>query len=204
MSLKRENLRLEELNRALAGRMQADRVAKHLETALETCPHCGCSDLAEPAYRELIEQLRLAMVVHADETGWRIGTMNAWLWVFTNRETTVYLIRSGKGARGHEAVIQRLGEIFEGVLVSDCFSAYDKDRLDEWLKQKCFAHLLKDLTAMKETARAAAAAFITETTGCLKDAVDLKKSRENADPEQDANVFTLSNGLTASSAITPI
>jgi len=142
------------------------------------------ADLAEPAYRELIEQLRLAMVVHADETGWRIGTVNAWLWVFTNCETTVYLIRSGKGARGHEAVVQILGEIFEGVLVSDCFSAYDKDRLDEWLKQKCFAHLFKDLTAMKETARAAAAAFITETAGCLKDAVDLKKSKAKTDPEQ--------------------
>jgi hypothetical protein len=37
------------------------------------------ANLAEPAYRDLIGQLRLAMVVHADETGWRIGTLNAWL-----------------------------------------------------------------------------------------------------------------------------
>ena len=42
---------------------------------------------------------RRAVVVHADETGWRIGTLNAWLWVFTNQDTTVYLIRSGEGAR---------------------------------------------------------------------------------------------------------
>lgn len=48
----------------------------------------------------MTDPVKLAMVVHADETGWRIGTMNAWLWVFTNCETTVYLIRSGKGAPG--------------------------------------------------------------------------------------------------------
>ena len=43
-------------------------------------------------------------------------------------------------------------------MFSDCFSARDKERLHEGLKQTtCFAHLFKELTAMKETARAAAA-----------------------------------------------
>ncbi len=122
------------------------------------------------------------MVVHADETGWRIGTLSAWLWVFTNQDTTVYLVRSGKGARGHEAIIEILGKSFGGVLVSDCFSAYDKDKLDEWLKQKCFAHLLKDLVAMKETGRATIAAFLAETTGCLKKAIELKQNKADIDP----------------------
>ncbi|MAF57353.1 MAG: hypothetical protein CMK03_05415 [Ponticaulis sp.] len=137
---------------------------------------------AEPAYRELVEQLRRAMVVHVDETGWRVGTVNAWLWVFTNQDATVYVIRSGEGARGHEAIIEVLGENFGGALVSDCFSAYDKDKLDDWLKQKCFAHLLKDLGMMKETGRVQIAAFITETTACLKVAIALKEHRADLDP----------------------
>lgn len=139
--------------------------------------------LADPAYRELIKQLRLAMVVHADETGWRVGTLNAWLWVFTNQHTTVFLIRSGEGARGHEAIIEILGTRFAGVLVSDCFSAYDKDKLDEWLKQKCFAHLLKDLGVMKEAGRTTIAAFLTETTACLKQAIELKKRKAEVSAE---------------------
>jgi Transposase IS66 family len=37
--------------------------------------------------------IRRCTVAHADETGWRIGTLSAWLWVFTNRQVTVYTIR---------------------------------------------------------------------------------------------------------------
>lgn len=77
---------------------------------------------ALPVYENLAEALRKCTVVHADETGWRIGTLSAWLWVFTNQEITVYAIRP---SRGHEVVLDILGREFKGVLVSDCFLAYD-------------------------------------------------------------------------------
>ena len=73
------------------------------------------ADQALPVYEELVETLRESAVVHADETGWRIGTLSAWLWVFTNRETTVYTIRH---SRGHEVVVDILGAEFAGVLNS--------------------------------------------------------------------------------------
>ena len=44
------------------------------------------AETARPVYQELIEVIRRSSVVHADETGWRIGTLSAWLWVFTNQE----------------------------------------------------------------------------------------------------------------------
>jgi hypothetical protein len=66
------------------------------------------AEQARPVYEELVEALRMSSVVHADETGWRIGTLAAWLWVFTNRETTVYTIRS---SRGHEVVVDILGGV---------------------------------------------------------------------------------------------
>ncbi len=37
---------------------------------------------AGPVYVELIELVRRLAQVHVDETGWRIGTLSAWLWVF--------------------------------------------------------------------------------------------------------------------------
>lgn len=34
---------------------------------------------AEPIYQELVEAIRGSAVVHADETGWRIGVLSSWL-----------------------------------------------------------------------------------------------------------------------------
>ena len=95
---------------------------------------CKCLDRlldkAEPLYNELIERIRQCSVVHADETGWRIGDLSAWLWVFTNSQICVYTIRKGKGARGHEAILEVFGRAFHGTLVIDCFVASDKDCFD--------------------------------------------------------------------------
>ena len=43
------------------------------------------ADLARPTYELLLEALRQSHVVHADETGWRVGRLNAWLWVFSSK-----------------------------------------------------------------------------------------------------------------------
>jgi transposase len=37
------------------------------------------ADLARPTHELLLEALRQSHVIHADETGWRIGRLNAWL-----------------------------------------------------------------------------------------------------------------------------
>ena len=55
---------------------------------LQVCPGAfiraeqRLADLARPTYELLLEALRQSHVVHADETGWRVGRLNAWLWVF--------------------------------------------------------------------------------------------------------------------------
>ena len=96
---------------------------------------------ARPVYEELIELISQSAIVHADETGWRIGPLSAWLWVFTNQQITVYTVEE---SRGHEVVIEILGQEFAGILSSDCFAAYDHQALADWLKQKCLGHILKD------------------------------------------------------------
>ncbi|GAG26472.1 unnamed protein product [marine sediment metagenome] len=51
---------------------------------------------ARPVYKKLVAALRECVAVHSNEIGWRIGTLSAWLWVFTNQEITVYTIRKSR------------------------------------------------------------------------------------------------------------
>jgi transposase len=136
----------------------------------------GLAKMARPVYQELLEAVRHCSVVHADETGWRIGILAAWLWVFTNREISVYAIRDN---RSSDVVVEVLGEEFKGVLVSDCFLAYDQQRLADWFKQKCIAHLLKELAEMHERKTGRAVCFAQELTGLLQAALALKAEKPN-------------------------
>jgi transposase len=137
------------------------------------------SETARPVYQELIEVIRRSMVVHADETGWRIGTLSAWLWVFANQEATIYAIRDN---RSSDVVVEILGEKFKGILASDCFVAYDDKRLTDWLKQKCFSHLLKDLKGMEESKTGRAVRFAQQLTTLLRAALALKAEKACLDP----------------------
>ena len=134
---------------------------------------------AQPVYAELLEAIRQCSVVNADETGWRIGTLAAWLWVFTHREVTVYAIRDN---RSSDVVIDILGEQFQGILTTDCYLAYDDRKLKEWLKQKCVGHLLKDLKEMKESKSGRALHFARQVTIILQEALALKAEKAGLDP----------------------
>jgi transposase len=83
------------------------------------------AELAKPTYELLIDALRRCGVVHADETGWRINAVNAWLWVFSNKDLTIYTIRTGPGSRGHEVPQGILGPDFDGYLIVDGGKAYE-------------------------------------------------------------------------------
>jgi transposase len=137
------------------------------------------AEIARPVYQDLIDVVQHSSVVHADETGWRIGILSAWLWVFANQEATVYAIRDN---RSSDVVVEILGKKFRGILVSDCFVAYDDQRLKAWLKQKCLSHLLKGLKEMEESKTGRAVHFARDGTAVLQAALLLKAERPNLDP----------------------
>ena len=89
-----------------------------------------------PTYTDLQTQLRQSPAVHVDETGWKVGGHSAWLWVFTNDQLSLYTIDH----RDHTVVERMLGQDFDGVLISDCFLAYDPLTYN---KSKCVGHLLR-------------------------------------------------------------
>jgi hypothetical protein len=85
------------------------------------------------------QQLRAGAYVNADETGWRVGGVNHWLWALTNPDCTLYQVDK----RRSSAVVRRvLGERYAGHVVSDFLPTYNKL---PYKSQKCIPHLLRDI-----------------------------------------------------------
>src|SRR5512135_1747958 len=127
--------------------------------------------LARPSYDGLIEAARRSPVQHADETGWKIGGHPAWLWDFADRHATIYVIRR---SRGHEVAEEVLGSDYRGVLVSDCFPAYDPLAC---LKSKCAAHLLRRCSELARSQVRGAVRFPRRVATLLRKALALTRRR---------------------------
>lgn len=91
-----------------------------------------------PAYARLIRLMRKQVAIHIDETGWRVDGQNHWLWVFVNEVVALYLVSHSRGSKVPNAL---LGQDFQGVVISDFFSAYSPLEVE---KAKCWVHLLRD------------------------------------------------------------
>jgi transposase len=81
--------------------------------------------------------------VSVDETGWHQGHQRAWLWVAVTTWVTVFVVRL---SRGGEVARDLVGAAFDGILVTDRWSAYNWYPV-RW-RQLCWAHLLRDIEAM--------------------------------------------------------
>lgn len=93
-------------------------------------------------YHRLKLTLRLAGVVYADETGWRVNGKNGQLWTLTNQDHTLYHVDP---SRGGNVVAELLGKAFGAdgqTLVSDFYAVYDQF---DAAQQKCLTHLLREL-----------------------------------------------------------
>jgi transposase len=122
-------------------------------------------------YADLQTQLRQSAVVHVDETGWKVGGHSAWLWVFTNDQLTFYVIDPH---RDHAVVERILGHDFAGVLITDCFLAYDPLT---YAKSKCVGHLLRRCHTLVESANASAIRFSEQAACLFRGALKLKERK---------------------------
>ena len=91
-----------------------------------------------PAYARLLALMRQQAAIHIDETSWRVEGVPHWLWVFVNDVVALYVVSRSRGSKVPQAL---LGDAFDGVAISDFFSAYSPL---EVAKAKCWAHLLRD------------------------------------------------------------
>lgn len=96
------------------------------------------SDKLQPEYESIKMSLRRSKSVNIDETGIRVGGLNFHLWVFTNENVTLYVIRK---SRGKSVIEEVLGKNYKGVIGSDGWTSYSSytDKM-----QRCWAHLLRE------------------------------------------------------------
>ncbi len=131
--------------------------------------------LARPTYDLLIDALRRCGIVHADETGWRVGAVNAWLWVFSNKDITIYTIRTGPGARSHAVPEEILGPDFDGFLIIDGGKAYE---CLSYKKGQCNAHLLRRAKELCDTVPDDERTILETLITLIQEAIHLAERRE--------------------------
>jgi len=101
----------------------------------------------QKALEELRAQLTAQEVLHADETGWREAGQSGYVWAWVSAGAQAIRYFAYRASRAGGVVEETLGEGFQGVLVSDFYGAYNVYR---GAHQRCWAHLLRDLHALKE------------------------------------------------------
>jgi transposase len=132
--------------------------------------------LAQPTYDLLIDALRRADVVHADETGWRINAVNAWLWVFSNQDITVYAIRQ---SRGHEVPEEILGLDFDGRLIVDGLNSYT---VLDYAKGQCNGHLLRRAKNLADVVARRECKHLDRLITLIQEAIRLAQRRDELTP----------------------
>lgn len=100
----------------------------------------GCYEHLERFEEHLKKQLSQSAVLHADETGIKIGTKTEWLHVLSSAELTYLWASDHRGGKA----IDEMGILrqYEGTLVHDCFGSYFTLDCSHAL---CNAHLLREL-----------------------------------------------------------
>jgi hypothetical protein len=97
-----------------------------------------------PSYEQWWELIQQPGVRCVDETSYRLSGINYWLWVATSDQACVLFLAP---TRSSAEVKSLLGEDFNGILSSDCWSAYGPVGAEA--KQKCLAHIERELKALE-------------------------------------------------------
>lgn len=134
------------------------------------------SKRCRPAFNEILLQARLSRRCCADETGWKVGGLLQWLWVFVTEAATLYLIRP---SRGSDVVAEALGSNYTGALTHDGWCAYDP--FAEASHGQCQNHLLRRCANLLDAARRGAARLPHAVKALLQDGLALRNRRDAGD-----------------------
>ncbi len=116
----------------------------------------------EPSYQKWLSYIQQPGVRCVDETTYCIDGIKYWLWVATSDQVCALMLAPTRSS----AELQKLlGSDFEGILSSDCFSAYNPQTANA--KQKCLTHLERDLKALQTSRFAGNREFATKVLQVL-------------------------------------
>lgn len=103
--------------------------------------------IGRPTYEKILEEVRNASVVHADETGGRENGRNGYFWSFSTKDVHFLLYRKSRAAKVVEEIVGIDSEKFNGVLTTDFYASYNTYA---GFHQRCWVHLLRDMKELKE------------------------------------------------------
>ena len=134
-------------------------------------------------YEQIQQQALNSAVLHADESGWRVNGKTHWLWCFTTRDLTYYMIDR---CRGSPALMKFFIREFAGTLISDFWGAYNAVQCA--LRQTCLVHLLRDLDFAEQYKRPGKdwPQFAKKLRRLVRDAIRLWRRQEKLAPERYA------------------
>ena len=92
----------------------------------------------EKEYSRLKQKIRQAPLLYIDETSFSVLGKNWWVWAFRSDTNLLLAIRN---SRGNNVLEEMLGKDYKGIVVCDCWRAYDF--LKNAVLQRCWAHLLR-------------------------------------------------------------
>jgi len=93
-------------------------------------------------YDAIAELVAAAAILYIDETGWKVGKRSCYTWIFSTLSTVLF--KCGVG-RGKAVLADVLGEQFDGIGVTDDYSAYQSQFTEH---QLCWAHFLRKAIAL--------------------------------------------------------
>ena len=125
-------------------------------------------------YTQIRKILNKTMLLYIDETGWKNDGIAYWLWCFCNSLMAYYHIDKSRGSKVIQAI---LGDKYNGIILSDFLSAYNK--IDS-RKQKCIPHLIRITDRLKPSCQddKQAKEFCLELKAIAKHIAYLFKYRE--------------------------
>ena len=142
-------------------------------------------------YEQIAEQARKSAVLHADETGWRMNGKPRWLWCFASKDICWYIIDR---SRGSPALEKFFVEAFDGVLITDFWSAYNAVRANE--RQCCLVHLLRELEKVDlHNGSAQWKVFAKKLRRLIRDGIRLRKRPDFSPDKYESRIRRIDRRL---------
>lgn len=99
------------------------------------------ADKLLPVFDSIISDLRVCLVIHADETPWSMDGKRGYAWFFGNDDCKIFIFRH---TRGSEVPLTILGtDELKGTLVTDRYSGYVS--VLKIGRQYCLVHIIRDV-----------------------------------------------------------
>jgi transposase len=137
------------------------------------------SDALAPCHEEVLQALPAQEHLNVDETGWKENGQRQWVWLFCTAFIACFTIRASRGCQVLKDV---LGEVFQGAITSDFYSAYVSYATA--LQQFCLAHLIRELKFLTTLPHEETKIFGDKLLSYMRRLFTLWHNRQNFTPEQ--------------------